>query len=411
MTAGDTLTCTINNLAYGGDGIARVDGRVLFIPETAAGDTALVRITQVKKHFARAEVTKLLEASPDRAEPCCRVRDPDTGDFARVPGCVYDHLSYEAELRAKTDQLQGFLCRLPSHPLPDGLSAVGSPASLHYRNKVVLHAARSRGGMCLGYRQEPVHRVLDIEACPLACGEINGALSAVRSSERFHQLRAGADITFRHTPHDGTLAWTGDQAILGSSPDLLTENSPLGPLRVPRNGFYQVNPAVADVLVRTVARWFAEDSSGKEILDLYCGVGVFGLACLAQGGTRLVGVESGRDAVSAARQNAEALGAPASFLCHALGHTPLPLASLAGSPWQTTAIIDPPREGMAAGMTNALAESGIARLIYVSCDPATLARDLSLLLANRRYRLARAQLFDMFPRTAHFETAVELIRA
>ncbi len=191
--------------------------------------------------------------------------------------------------------------------------------------------------------------------------------------------------------------------------DLLTEASSAGPLRVPRDGFYQVNPAAGDALARTVASWFSEATDYSELLDLYCGVGMFGFACMAAGGTRLTGVESGRAAVAAAKLNAAALGVNASFLCHALGQDKLPFAALVGDPRRTTVIVDPPRDGMAADAARALAESGIARIFCISCDPATLSRDLAVLLSGGRYRLVRAQLFDMFPRTAHFETLVELL--
>ena len=192
--------------------------------------------------------------------------------------------------------------------------------------------------------------------------------------------------------------------------DLLTEASPAGPLRVPRDGFYQVNPAVGDALVRTVATWFAEAPDYSDLLDLYCGVGVFGFACMAAGGTRLAGVESGRTAVAAAKLNAATLGVNASFHGHALGQESVPTAALIGDPRRTTAIMDPPRDGLPPDVARALAESGIARLFCISCDPATLSRDLAVLLSAGRYRLVRAQLFDMFPRTAHFETLVELRR-
>ncbi len=410
MTVGDTLTCTVSSLAYGGDGIGRVEGLVLFIPETAPGDTALVRVVQVKKTFARATVASVLAPSPERDAPCCRVPDPRSHALCRVPGCVYDHLSYPAEVRAKTEQLNGFLKRLnPQAPFA-ALPSVAAPAALHYRNKAVLHAVRDVCGARLGYRQEPSHHVLDIEACPLACDAINTALCAFRRSPEFRTLPPEADVTFRYTPHDGAMWWVNHKTPTSEGPDLLTELSPVGPLKVPRDGFYQVNPAVGDRLVRTAAAWFAEDPRYPEILDLYCGVGVFGFACLAQGGTRLAGVESGRQAVAAARLNAATLGVHASFFCQALGLAPLSLSSLAGDIRRTTVLVDPPREGLAAEMALALAQSGIPRLLYVSCDPATLTRDLAVLMAGNGYRLVRAQLFDMFPRTAHFETLVELIR-
>jgi len=410
MTGGDIVTATVETLAYGGDGIARIDGRVVFIPETVPGETVRARVTQVKKNFARAGLIELVSPSPQRIAPCCRVGRSRHRRAVRVPGCAYDHLDYAAEVQAKQRQFEGFVRRLrpsadslflPPHP---------SPAPLHYRNKIVLHARRNQDGTTrLGYLQEPSHRVLDLPACPLACGEINAALSALRASPLRRALRDGDRVTLRHTAHDGAVWWLNDETPRMPCAELLTEASPVGPLRVPRDGFYQVNPAVGNALVRTVAEWFAEDHVAPELLDLYCGVGVFGFACMKSGGARLTGIESGRGAIDAARLNAQSLGVPAEFLCRALGQESVDLQALIRSPRLTTAVVDPPRDGLAPDIAQALAASGMPRVFCVSCDPATLARDLAVLLRSG-YHIRRARLFDMFPRTAHFESLVELGR-
>jgi len=410
MRLNDTVICHIEKLVYGGDGLARIDGRVIFIPGTVTDETVSARVTQLKPGFARARLLDIIEPSAVRIDPCCRVTDRITGASSQVPGCVYDHLDYAAELLSKQQQFEGFLARLTHGETTVVLSPFASPTALHYRNKIVLHAVRDRRGTRLGYLQEPAHRILDIEACPLACDAINGALADLRDSGHLTTVPPEADITFRHTLHDGAVWWVNRAPPPMPCADLLTESSPAGLLRVPRDGFYQVNPAVGDALVRTVAAWFAEAPEYAELLDLYCGVGVFGFGCMAAGGSRLTGIESGRAAVAAANLNAATLGVKATFHCHALGQANIPFASLIRDPRHTTAIVDPPRDGMAPEITRALAESGIARLFYVSCDPATLSRDLTALLPAGRYRLTRARLFDMFPRTAHFETLVELIR-
>ena len=408
MRIGEHITCTIETLAYGGDGLARVDGRVVFIPGTVTGETLRARVTALKTNYARAEALEILAPSPFRAEPCCRVLDPDAGGLRRVPGCVYDHLAYGFELQTKQLQLEGFLRRLPQGADIAFLTPFASPAPLHYRNKIVLHTRRRNGDTRLGYRLEPSHTVLDIRACPLASEAINAALAALRSSGAFTRLPDDADVTFRHTAHDGTHVWVSGGEPASPCPGLLTEASVAGLLRVPPNGFFQVNPAVGDALVRTAAEWFAERPDATEILDLYCGVGVFGLACMQAGGTRLTGVESGREAIAAARLNAASLGLASEFHCRALGQEePVSLQGLVHDPHRTTAIIDPPRDGLAPDIARALSASGLRRILYVSCDPATLARDLALLLRGG-YRIARARLFDMFPRTAHFESIVDL---
>jgi 23S rRNA (uracil1939-C5)-methyltransferase len=407
MRSGEQITCTIEALAYGGDGLARVDGCVVFIPGTVTGETVRARVTTLKKNYARAEATEILSPSPHRTSPCCRVSDPDSGSLARVPGCSYDHLAYAFELHVKQLQLEGFLRRLPQGSDAAFLPPVASPLPLHYRNKIVLHTHRHHKGMRLGYRREPSHSILDIAACPLACEPINDALVRLRASDSFSRLPHDADVTFRHTPHDGAFAWVNGKTPETPCPEYLTEASAAGPLRVPRDGFFQVNPAVGDALVHAATEWFAEAPEAPEILDLYCGVGVFGFACMKAGGTRLTGIESGRAAVSAAGTNAALLGIPAEFHCRELGQDSAFLRGLIHDPHRTTAIIDPPRDGLSPDFARALADSGLRRILYVACDPATLARDLALLLRGG-YRLARARLFDMFPRTAHFESLVDL---
>ncbi|MDX9867571.1 MAG: TRAM domain-containing protein [Kiritimatiellia bacterium] len=412
MIVGQTLTCTIESLAYGGDGVARADGLVVFVPQTLPGEEVRVRITQRKKSFARAEPLDILTASPRRIAPGCRVTDPDTGRPARVPGCVYDHLDYAAEQEAKQRQLDGFLRRLPQSAsgTAECLPGVASPAALHYRNKIVLHAQRAPGGgLRLGYRQEPSHRVLDLEACPLADEAINATLAAFRHTPEAQRLREGDHVTFRSTPHHGVFCWQTVETPFPPLPEdgLLAEDSPVGVLRVPADGFYQVNPAVGDALVRTVAEWFAAENADGDVLDLYCGVGVFGLACMRAGARSLTGIESGRRAVAAARLNAAALDIPATFLCRALGHGEVTPQALAATPSRVTCILDPPRDGLQPEVTRALASCGFGRILYAACDPATLTRDLAGLCAGG-YVIRRVQLFDMFPRTARFETLAEL---
>ncbi len=409
LTIGDTLTADVHALAYGGDGVARCDGRVLFIPESAPGDHLRVRVTQVKKRYARAVCLDLITPSPQRIPPCCRIIDPDSGERVRVPGCCYDHLAYPAEVAAKQQQLEGLLRHLPGSDSLRYEAPFHAPLPLHYRNKITLHAERRSDGSHVGYRREASHRVLPLTACPLACEAINALLAELLvQDDGFRDLRDGDAVVLRHTPQDGACWWRSGHIAPDAPP--LTEASPAGPLQVARDAFYQVNPPVADALVRTVQAWFQSDRTAPELLDLYCGVGVFGFALMQAGGTRLTGVEAGRSAIRDAQHNAHALGLSAEFRCAALGREAIDLAALTRTPEQTTVMIDPPRDGMTPELAEALTAYGARRIYYVSCDPATLARDLAVLLRGG-YRIVRAQLFDMFPRTAHFESLVELIRS
>ncbi|MDD4102894.1 MAG: TRAM domain-containing protein [Kiritimatiellae bacterium] len=410
MTAcGERLECRVESLAYGGEGVARVNGMVFFIPCALPGETVVATVSVVKKNYARAALKEIISPSPQRITPCCRVFDPEDGALRRVPGCVYDHLDYTAEVAEKQLQLQSFLRRMPDIESAEILPPLPSPLPLNYRNKIVLHTKRTTSGMRLGYMLEQSHRLLEIPACPLACEAINRSLADLRSEGTIRELREGANVTFRHTPQDGVLCWADSGRIMPKPHALLTETTPAGTLRVPSDGFFQVNPQVGDELTRTAAAWFADGPSTSEVLDLFCGVGIFGLACAAAGEASLIGVESGRAAIAAARLNAASLGVPAKFFCSEIGRDSNSWIAQIKNPDSTTVIVDPPREGLPPSTVAALEGSGIRRVFYVSCDPATLARDLQTLLRGS-YRIRRVRMFDMFPRTAHFETLVELQR-
>jgi len=399
---GDVVALKIHDVAYRGSGIARKGGVVIFVPGTLPGEVAKVRIGNGAKRYLTGEVIEILQPSKDRIAPCCRL-----ADGTRVPGCVYDHVAYGAEVALKDAQLRNFLRKLV--PNPDGvfLPPFASPAPLHYRNKAVFHAQGGEdGALRAGYLGDDNRTVVDIPACPLADEAINEAWASLRAEGR---LKGGDTVTFRHTRADGVVSW------IGRPPEKmkwLTEESAAGPVLVPPDGFFQVNPAVAAALVADVRAWLAEsmrETGATRLLDLYCGVGVFGLAAAKDGVTDIVGIESGRNAIAAARRNARALGVTgAAFSCETVAEAAKKNFHCPDFS-RTIAIVDPPRSGMEAAAAEALAAAGPAAVIHVSCDPATLSRDLAV-FAAQGYAVRRARVFDMFPRTLHFESAVLLGR-
>jgi len=400
MTVGERLDLVVETVVFRGHGLARHAGQVVFVAGTAPGERVRVCVAHLHRRFVEAELVEVLEASPDRCDPCCRLPDGN-----RVPGCVYDHLAYPAEVALKQRQLDDFLRRLPGGAEMTMLPPLASPRPLHYRNKIVLHAARLPPDqrVLLGYVGDDNRRVLDLPACPLAREPINDALAAFRASEASRRLRHDQQVTFRWTPANGAVWWTDAAPRV----EPLTDQAPFGPVQTPADGFYQVNPEVADALVRQVTSWCeTSGGAGQPLLDLYCGVGLFAIAGARAGATPVAGVESGRAAVAAAQANARTHGVEASFHCQTvaqsgqLGFDGFPLTG-------ATVIVDPPRQGLEPEAVAALIAGKPPRLCYVSCDPATLTRDLKLLLPAG-YALRRAQLFDMFPRTAHFETVVWL---
>ena len=403
-----TVELDIQKNVYGGDGLGRLgDGRVVFVPGAFAGEKVRAEIVEQKKRYVKARLAEVVEASPDRIAP-----------GPTVPGMAYAAISYKGELRLKQDQLENFLWKVQSSLLP--LDVMPAPAPLHYRNKVTYHTERRGGKWLLGYRAEQSHDVTDVTEDPLACPEINKALPDIRAGVMAlltrgakavrDSAKAAENVTIRYTPIDGVKWWLGEPP-LGME---LTEQTCGLHFRVPADGFYQVNPQLADKLVAAVRDAYLEGvSEAGHLLDLYCGVGVFGLCCLtALGGValkegvsaRLVGIESARAAIACAKRNAEALGVKASFFCERVGGS---LGRIKVGPHHTV-ILDPPRGGLEPNVPGWLAKRPAPRLFYVSCDPATLTRDLTALMPA--YRIEKATLFDLFPRTARFETFVQLAR-
>lgn len=392
-------TVYIAKNVYGGDGLGRLgDGRVVFVPGAWAGEQVKAEIVEEKKHFVKARLVEVVERSPERR---------DDAVAGAMPGMVYAGLSEAGECAAKEQQLREFFDRariqapfIPRSPFP-------VPSFLHYRNKVVYHFARQDGAWAIGYRMEPSHAIVDVTSDPLARPEINAKLSEIRRAVTT-LLTTGPEAVRRDTARKGnvTIRWTRKTGVkwwVGDAPkDLVLKETTCGlDFEVPADGFYQVNPEVGEALAQAVV---AEYEKGRavapEVLDLYCGVGVFGLVCRPP---KLLGVESGRQAVAFATRNAAAQkAAQATFRAEQVGRC---LKRLPIGP-QTTVIVDPPRGGLEPGVAQGLAASAAPRILYVSCDPATLVRDLREI--TRSYDVASVRWFNMFPRTARFETLVVL---
>lgn len=389
------VTVEIEKTVYGGDGLGRLgDGRVVFVPGAFAGETVRAELTEQKKRYVKARLVEVVTPIAERKEP----------DANAVPGMVYSTLTPAGELKAKTDQLENFLWKVAHSIVP--LDVVDAPDYYNYRNKVVYHTELAQGKWVMGYRAEPEHRVVDITTDPLACKAINAELPNIRRGVMVlltqgprnvrREMRLADNVTIRWTAVDGVKWFLGEPP-----PGLELHETVLGKrYRVSGDGFFQVNPAVGEKLVSAVCAAYEENKSvAPEVLDLYCGVGVFGLAIAPE---RLIGVESGRAAIACARRNAEVHNLKANFFCERVGAS----LSRIHIKNRNVVIVDPPRGGMEPNVAPWLAASRAPRIFYVSCDPATLTRDLATIC--RSYKIHRVTLFNMFPRTARFETLVEL---
>ena len=389
-------TVYIAKNVYGGDGLGRLgDGRVVFVPGAWAGEQVRAEIVEEKRHFVRARLVEVVESSLDRVPRASCV----------VPGMVYADLNYEGELKAKEQQLREFFDRARLS-VPQ-IKQSNNQTILNYRNKVVYHFAKQKGKWAIGYREEPSHEMADVEQDPLAVVAINAKLPEIRRSvlallttgpeQVRRDIERKGNVTIRWTQKSGVKWWIGD-----APKDLVLKETTCGrDFEVPADGFYQVNPAVGEDLVKTVVGEYAKGAAdAPDVLDLYCGVGVFGLCCNPP---KLTGIESGRQAIEFAKRNAAAQKcANAKFWAERVGQN-LKRISISG---RTTVIVDPPRDGMEPNVPKWLAESKAPRILYVSCDPATLTRDLKTIC--RGYDIESVRWFNMFPRTARFETFVVL---
>ncbi len=395
------VSVSIRDVVYPGRGLGTLpDGRVVFVPGTLPGETVEIDILNQHAKYAFGRLVGIQTPSPHRIEADCGARLRES-----CPGCTYQHTAYACEVDLKHGQLAELLRRMGKLEYDIRLPPVASPQVLHYRNKIVLHAAPEPGGTLLGYIRDDNTTVLDIDACQLAMDPINTALGAIRQDAAFMQsLTPGMSVTLRHTAKEGTVFWRANESV---EPSRLTEETPFGPVTVPRRSFYQVNPAVANLLFAEAGRMI-QHLAPEFVIDLYCGSGVFSLAALHAGVRTVYGIDSDSRAIRAARHNvmAHRFHRKAVFMAQSTyeGLQGIP-AKVA--PEATLVMVDPPRSGLDRDLVQLLCAVMPRHILYVSCAPDTLARDVTR-FAAAGYTARTAQVFDMFPRTPHFETLLHL---
>ena len=438
----------ITGMTTQGAGVGHYQGMAVFTPLTAPGDVARVRVVKAAKNYAYGRLEELVSPSADRMEPDCPC-------FAQCGGCCYRHITYEAELGIKAARVQDALTRiggfhsLPVHPI------LGADSRDGYRNKALLPLGTKKdGSLSIGFYAVNSHRIVDCEDCRLQPEEFNRAMAAfrqwaaaygdpvydeathsgrmrrlyLRKGEMTGQILACVVVNGNGLHHESELIEALKQAVPGLASVVVNSNRErtnvalgqkcrtiygmdtiedtlcglrfkLSPL-----SFYQVNRTQAERLYEVAARYAG--LTGQELLlDLYCGAGTIGLS-MAGMARRLLGVEIVPQAVENARENARLNGIEnAEFFCGDAGEAARMLAERGERP--DVIVLDPPRKGCSPDLVRTVAEFGPKRIVYVSCDPATLARDLKL-FAELGYPPVEAMPVDMFPGTAHVETVVLL---
>lgn len=348
---GDVLEIVIEKVIFGGDGLARLpQGFVLFVPFAAEGDRLRVRITARKAQHARAEIIDLLEPGRGREAAPCPV-------YARCGGCQYQHLDYAEECRLKENQVREAFARVGKLPDAPIQPLIPSPQPYGYRNRITVHAEAGR----IGFRGVDGRALVDVTACLLARADVNAQLA------RLHASR----------PADGHYS--------------------LRDATVPPSGFFQANHDLQDRLKGLIAQALPE--RGPVLLEGYCGGGFF-TALAAPRFERVVAIDNDpRTLLDARRLGLANVDWRESDAAFALPEELAALREIERD--QASVLVDPPREGLPLRLTEALCGYPVAHLTYVSCDPATLARDARMLA--KTYRLVAVQPIDLFPRTAQIE--------
>lgn len=419
---------TIDRLSYGPAGVGRLDGKAVFVPETAPGDVIEVRIEEEKKGYAKGRVSTLLTASPFRRQPPCPY-------VQRCGGCPWQHLTYEEQLRSKEALVQEQLRRIGGLSEVPLLPILPSPHEWRYRHRIRLHVEQNTR---LGFSPPRSHAVVEIQDCLIAwegvaahldlarewvaalrtpvvqlelaisdgavkpgseqeapnvvmIGEARGSLhpADTHTGERFLAAHPQC-VGLRISGHGWRRTWGDTSLTLFSEESVLTARD---------GAFTQVNPAANRVLTMSLLQLCAVHGE-QRVVELYCGAGNFSVA-LARGARELVGIEQNGAAIAGARANAERAGLTNTRFVHdsALAGVQHLLKSRVQC---DVVVLDPPRTG-AAEVIDTLPQLGASTIAYVSCDPTTLARDLRR-LQHHGYRLHAVQPIDMFPQTYHVET-------
>ncbi len=401
----ELMELNISDIAYQGKGVARLDGKVVFVNGVITGETVMAEPLITKKKFAEARLVSIKTPSADRTKPVCPLafrvgREPNSF----CPGCCYQHMEYKTELSSKIKQFRDLFNRLGGITLPDPPPTIQSGPCYDYRNKITLHAFNpvdsGQSTVSLGYFTDDNRSVLDVPSCPLAYPAINSKLAELRKDAKFMAgLSTHMKVTFRHTEKDGVIFWTSRDT---TRPPMMTESTPFGDLKVSADSFFQVNHRIMEKLILAVSEIVAR-SKPRKVIDLYCGTGLFAITASKSGAREVIGIDFDHAAIETAGMNAASNGVRnARFISSAVSKiTESFYAELKGA--GVTMIVDPPRRGLDLEVLSGIAKALPDELIYISCAPDTLARDVKALVASG-YALVSTNLFDMFPRTQYFES-------
>jgi 23S rRNA (uracil1939-C5)-methyltransferase len=431
--AGEAVELDVERIAYGGDGVGRAEGLVVFVPWTAPGERVRARIVERHPRYARGRLEGVLTAAAARVRPGCPV-------FGICGGCQIQHLDREAQLASKARAVADAFERIAGTPLPGPPTCETAAEPWHYRRRATFTWRRSGSASVFGFHSaEDPGAIVDVDACPIFAESGNAALAGLREalfaapaagdgdeearvairalpradvqagvfSDSAERARALAGLCADRTGIATTWGARGGVAgpfALGRGAPRLATRIEIGGLRlrVGFDSFLQADPVAAEVLYDAVEAALRA-RPGERVVDGYAGIGA--LTCrLARAGVRVTAVESHPGAASDLRANASASGGEP---VHVLE---LPAERMDWRrPRPDGVVVNPPRSGCAPAVLDSISRSSARRIVYVSCDPTTLARDVRRL--GPAWRLESVRAFDLFPQTAHVETVASLARA
>ncbi|HUR45022.1 MAG TPA: class I SAM-dependent RNA methyltransferase [Candidatus Saccharimonadales bacterium] len=371
LSPGTIVPLTIHDIAFGGEGVARYHDFVIFVPFVLLGEQIEAEVVEVKKRFARAKLLKVIQSSPHRVQPLC----PYFGDCG---GCQYQHIDYASQLEIKRKQVADLFQRVGGFS-PDVVAPViPNPQPYGYRNRIMIRSQwdKFKQALNIGFIRADNRLVVDITECKIAEPALSDQIQQVRANP---PPKGGIKVVLRIMPED----W-----------------------QVPRDSFFQNNFFLLPQLIETV-RSAIKESGSRFLIDAYCGVGFFGIE-LADLVDSFVGVEVDPPAIKAARQNASNRKVTNGEFIAGATETLLSGLLTRFEAKKTTIVIDPPRTGCPPESLELLRKTGISQIIYVSCHPATLARDLNILCSGGVFELRKVTPVDMFSQTQHVECVADL---
>ncbi len=414
------MELVIEGISHNGEGVARYKGKVIFIPRAIPGETVKVDIVEEKKKYSRAVLRKVIKPSPDRTQAKCPY-------YNRCGGCSYQHISYKQQLLLKKDITREAVNRIGKIEAMV-LDTIGMQEPWNYRNKVLWHLNDRPDGKKMGFYHYRSKQLIEIDHCPLLLSTLNQRSVLIKEMLQGIHLEENSAVMLRQSKdsHQVILEFINcfaDNKIVNklsqeidtiyekrhgktrllAGKGVIKEKAGKCYFIVGADDFFQINPTQSELMIHVVTEYLKITKQNK-VLDAYCGTGMFALN-VADKVLSVLGIDANASAIKNARKNAELNGIKNCQFISGLCESILP--NLKNN--FDRVIIDPPRAGLKPEVINALIGNSAELMVYVSCNPATLSRDLKQFILNK-YKVLTVQPIDVFPQTGHIENIVTLQR-